>query len=1829
MNIANSIYEEIVRTIQGQLQNLPSSAAELRAVFNGPPEPFLGEIYSRLTRAGGLNATLGNGETVSIPVLLLQDRNLLTTPNPPVGVSGVCDDNHILNLRNAPSCPRFLVLSGPGHQFTLSQDTTWFFCGLSPQHQAANTPIEDWIRDEFIENLILAAADKFRSSQNDWSQHVLALATSALKAADAADEANGSRILAWKTLARLHSLDPLDQTPARTISLALGFPSAGEQELSPQQQIRIIQKLADQLEDGFSSAINSFKELAEDDAEAWALDQFLAQLTERSPTSTAVIQSLAYFYAPSVGTDVPPPPRWWLELGLERWQALLEQSSLSPESVEVKCINALTATSSGIAPIVKKDVILEISLPGTQAVQAIPITITRDSGSAVTRKVWNESLDGQLTWSDDAPPAHKRPLKYTVSCDKYKSASVHIISIDTFLPGLIVCGRETRKALPPKPPKASSSGVTLETSLTLKAEGRQYLNVFVAPGISLDPTAKGTDHSTPDREEDFAAVSQINEVEYGLEIKASSEKAYDLSFKKGAGPKPEILRIHITCDDVEAELCSSEFERLVLLNRSRRGQLASALVHVDGTVRASDLQGWMLSRPNSYYPLVFGEDYASNWRARNWESQEDSIISSGRFLSDPRPPFSAMRPPSSFVEARKAISARILAHDVGLIESAPLAVWMSDPEDSFCALLETYLKAYTDWLGQAPTIAPWSDVAIITGFEEDRRTLGIEPDAILLSPLHPVRLCWQACAQKALWDAYQKKPCPGASILDPRCVPDSLTLPIHRASGDIRERVFFSVECSSDYWSVLWNSDRPDQIGKTVDRTPFNAEFGVLIGGLASSFSSSQVNRSMNDVSTLLSAKPILNVAITSASSLNSSTNAGIIEWSRRKFGRSTEKEETGEALGRKFLRVLDQRADDHRPTEAEISNLVEDTDNSVSWYTVDSAPNHKPDLTIVAQLEASSQSAEKTELSSPLATGGLFRVRIREQLKAADGAFLSESRVASAPTFEEQDLFARTARAIAHLENLGSSRYGYVFAPSVHVLRQALECSRYVAVSSSAIDPACFLGGWLNDETYLWDYDLPSYSSRAGDSNGYYLLAKISPLDRETLRNVIRKFPDTPEIPDDRIDSVILEVARRGIPTVRGLSSGDSGAVGDLGLFVAARLLQDEFRMAEAQGSLFPAWKETSEGCTINLLIPIDPFQAYLGEISKVLNKPLTRPDLLLVSLEIRGDHVSGRLVPIEVKFRSGTDRMPTPECITALGQAKSFAQLLKTLQLNAIEPDLLLWKLAHQHLQLAFVDYGFRVYSQQRTIMFRGAEWAKRQSSVMQHIIEGRLVLDCDDRGRLIVIDGTSDSIPRDVDNDGFLETINLSQAAAATIVSGNPNGLYLAIKQKLGDWGTTSSISPAKSSTEEQPLSRLPAQPAAQAPTSEPIQSVHLRDGAVEPGIAVHHPDDGAIPTCPAAAQTFPEGIVIQIGYPLDSFDSTLRTLNICDTNLNQMNIGVVGDLGTGKTQLLKSIVYQITQQSEQNNGVKPNILILDYKRDYSEPQFVQATRARVVRPQNLKLNLFDLSQAAESMTPWLDRFNFFADVLDKVYSGIGPVQRSTLKKAIRSVYEGRPTSSPPTIYDVHAAYQVATNGKADSVSSIIEEMVDRELFSADPAVTSTKDFLEGVVVISLDALGQADNAKNLLVAIMLNLFYDNMLRIEKRPFYGTNPQRRVIDSFLLVDEADNIMQYEFEVLRKILLQGREFGVGVILASQYLSHFRARATDYREPLLTWLIHKVPSVLPTELGALGLTGNQAQTAERIKSLALHQCLFKTFNVGGEFEMGIPFYKLLQKVKG
>jgi hypothetical protein len=344
---------------------------------------------------------------------------------------------------------------------------------------------------------------------------------------------------------------------------------------------------------------------------------------------------------------------------------------------------------------------------------------------------------------------------------------------------------------------------------------------------------------------------------------------------------------------------------------------------------------------------------------------------------------------------------------------------------------------------------------------------------------------------------------------------------------------------------------------------------------------------------------------------------------------------------------------------------------------------------------------------------------------------------------------------------------------------------------------------------------------------------------------------------------------------------------------------------------------------------------------------------------------------------------------------------------------------------------------------------------------------------------------------------------------------------------------------------------------------------------------------------------------------------------NTALNQMNIGVVGDLGTGKTQLLLALVAQLRGQAEATQSNPLSFLVFDYKKDFQSPEFLEKVGGEVMEPYKIRLNIFAIPEGYSPRAAF-KKAGAFCDVLQKIYSGVGPVQRGRLLSVITELYKAR-DGDAPTLAEVRDAY--AADEKADSVTAILDNFVLGEVFSDDRSELLSFDKLidNKVLVIALDDFGADQNSKNALVALFLNVYYEYMLKSRKWPYTGTAPQIRQLNSFLLVDEAVNIMRYNFTVLMDLMLQGRQFGFGTILASQYLSHFKAGAgsLNYADPLLTWFIHKVPNVTAKELEQLGIPGATVDSASRIANLTVHEAYYSSYDFPGRFIVGTPYYKL------
>ncbi|VXC05845.1 SPG23_c9, whole genome shotgun sequence [Arthrobacter sp. 9V] len=368
---------------------------------------------------------------------------------------------------------------------------------------------------------------------------------------------------------------------------------------------------------------------------------------------------------------------------------------------------------------------------------------------------------------------------------------------------------------------------------------------------------------------------------------------------------------------------------------------------------------------------------------------------------------------------------------------------------------------------------------------------------------------------------------------------------------------------------------------------------------------------------------------------------------------------------------------------------------------------------------------------------------------------------------------------------------------------------------------------------------------------------------------------------------------------------------------------------------------------------------------------------------------------------------------------------------------------------------------------------------------------------------------------------------------------------------------------------------------------------------------------------------DGIRINVGNLLGSIGQAPVDFWPSNTKLNQMNVGIVGDLGTGKTELVKALISQIREQAAEKQPFIPtSMLIFDYKGDFQKEEFVSRIGAVVLEPHEIPLNVFMPVTGEHSRLPY-QQAAAFVDVLRKIYRGVGPVQSSLLNEAVRNLYD-RNDNRPPTLAEVRAEY-LEKSGNPDSVSSILDSFVLSQIFSSDRSkLMPFGELLNGrVVVVALDRLGPDQSAKNALVALFLNLYYDNMLRSDRPPFQGTEPQLRFLKSFLLVDEAVNIMRYDFQVLMDLMLQGRQFGYGVMLASQYLSHFKEGRENFGQPLRTWFIHKVPSVNARELASLGLPDLAQDVPRRIPELRQHEVLYKSLGYDeGRFVRVKPYYE-------
>lgn len=388
--------------------------------------------------------------------------------------------------------------------------------------------------------------------------------------------------------------------------------------------------------------------------------------------------------------------------------------------------------------------------------------------------------------------------------------------------------------------------------------------------------------------------------------------------------------------------------------------------------------------------------------------------------------------------------------------------------------------------------------------------------------------------------------------------------------------------------------------------------------------------------------------------------------------------------------------------------------------------------------------------------------------------------------------------------------------------------------------------------------------------------------------------------------------------------------------------------------------------------------------------------------------------------------------------------------------------------------------------------------------------------------------------------------------------------------------------------------------------------------------------------------PKGMDILLGHMPEQDNEPLIWNPNDTTKVFHTNTGIIGTMGTGKTQFTKSLIAQLYRNQGNNfHGTPLGILIFDYKGDYNESKqdFVQAVNARVLSVVRLPFNPLTLVRGRnfKPMLP-VHTANAFTDTIARAYR-LGVKQRNALYSCIDRAYQnaGIVAADPQTWNKVAPTFDMVFDiydndreiPKNDSLEAAMQDLHRFCVFESNPYhTTSLFDLLKGVVVIDLS--GYDERLQSLIVGITLDQFYAQM---HSRGSSATDGSLRELTRMILVDEADNFLRKDFPALKKIMKEGREFGVGTILSTQALDHFATGEDDYSRYVMTWVVHNVSDLKRSDVEYVFRTGSGSAETEalyaEIKRCDRFHSIVKIGNASPVHVRDKAFFELLKEDAG
>lgn len=334
-----------------------------------------------------------------------------------------------------------------------------------------------------------------------------------------------------------------------------------------------------------------------------------------------------------------------------------------------------------------------------------------------------------------------------------------------------------------------------------------------------------------------------------------------------------------------------------------------------------------------------------------------------------------------------------------------------------------------------------------------------------------------------------------------------------------------------------------------------------------------------------------------------------------------------------------------------------------------------------------------------------------------------------------------------------------------------------------------------------------------------------------------------------------------------------------------------------------------------------------------------------------------------------------------------------------------------------------------------------------------------------------------------------------------------------------------------------------------------------------LAEHLPAEAA-----PAIGAFPgirEGITLDIGTDTDSNAPQKWDLS----RASNPHMCIVGTTGSGKTQFIKEMLAQVTEQT----GGRLPFVFFDYARGdvAGDARFVHDTNAQVLELPDRPIPLQPLRRCRTDLEV-NQQAHHLAKIFKHVAPRIGTVQEQRLINAVKRCYQhGR---ALPTFVDIKN--EIEQGGQIDSLTSVLGKLTDLNLFpSNQEEVVPPGQLLGSSWVIALHKLQEL---RELVVFLALDAFryHFNLLPdqlVEKSS--GLKELRTVF----VIDEAHNFLPKDkAQVLEKCLRELRGKGVAMWLLTQNPDDLDQAHYNYAAEVNFQLCLKVQDASPQVLSNL-----------------------------------------------